>query len=288
MMNDARDIEVVDTHQHLWDVSLHRYSWCVGIEKLNRSFRMSDYLDATRGANVTATVHVEADVDEADMGNETRWLMSLAKDPANPLRALVIKALPERDDFARYLDQFAGESAIKGVRRVLHTQPDDFSESTLFRDNIRLLAGRGLTFDVCALPRQLPAVLELVRSCPNVEFILDHCGIPDVKGKALDPWRKHVTDLSRQPNVTFCKISGLVAYADAHAWTLDDLRPFVDHVVKYFGHDRIMFGSDWPVCTLTCPLADWLAAAKSLTAGWLPDDQTRFFSSNAKRAYRLS
>lgn len=288
MINDSNNIEVVDTHQHLWDVSLHRYSWCLGIEKLNRSFRMSDYLEATRSANVIASVHVEADVDEEDLARETRWLLSLAEDPANPLKALVIKALPEREDFASYLDQFRGEGEVKGVRRVLHTQPDEVSEALRFRDNVRLLAERNLSFDLCVLPRQLPAAFELVRACPEVQFILDHCGIPDVKGKAMDPWRQDIKQLSELPNLIACKISGLVAYADPRSWTVDDLRPFVDYTVKSFGHDRIMFGSDWPVCTLTCPFADWLAAAKALTAGWSPGDQIKFFSGNAKKVYRLS
>jgi predicted TIM-barrel fold metal-dependent hydrolase len=281
------DIEVVDTHQHLWDLSKQKYSWCAGVAQLNQSFVMSDYLAATKGANLVASVHVEADVDEEDLAKETQWLLSLVKDRSNPMQALVIKALPEREDFAKYLDQFAGEQAIKGVRRVLHTQADDLSTTQLFRENLRLLGDRGLSFDLCALPRQLPNIIELVKACPKVSFILDHCGVPDVKGKELDPWREHVRRLSELPNVVACKISGLVAYADPAKWSVEDLKPFVDHVVECFGHDRIIFGSDWPVCTLTCPLGDWLSAAKTLAANWSTLEQKKFLSQNAKRVYRL-
>lgn len=281
------DIEVVDTHQHLWDLSKQNYSWCAGVAQLNQSFVMSDYLAATKGANLVASVHVEADVDEEDLAKETRWLLALVKDRSNPMQALVIKALPEREDFAKYLDQFAGEQAIKGVRRVLHTQADDLSTLPLFRENVRLLGDRGLSFDLCALPRQLPNIIELVKACPKVSFILDHCGIPDLKGRVLDPWREHVRRLSELPNVVACKISGLVAYADPAKWSVEDLKPFVDHVVECFGHDRIIFGSDWPVCTLACSLGDWLAAAKTLTANWSTLEQRKFFSQNAKRVYRL-
>lgn len=279
---------IVDTHQHLWDLSKQSYSWCAGIPALNRSFVMSDYLAAAAGLNVVASVHVEADVDEPDMARETRWLLEQVADSANPLKALVIQARPENEDFSKYLEPFAGESSIKGIRRVLHTQPDELSQSAKFRENLRKLPAMNYTFDLCVLARQLPTAIELVKSCPTVSFILDHCGVPDVKGQALDPWRSHIAELAKLPNVVACKISGLVAYADAKNWTLNDLRPFVDHVVSNFGHDRIMFGSDWPVCTLSATFAQWVNAARELTANWPAGEREKFFSGNASRVYRLS
>lgn len=279
---------IIDTHQHLWDLSKQSYSWCAGIPALNRSFVMSDYLSAAAGLNVVASVHVEADVDEPDMARETRWLLEQVRDPANPLKALVIQARPENDDFSKYLEQFAGEDAIKGIRRVLHTQPDEQSQSAKFRENLRKLPAMNYTFDLCVLARQLPVAIELVKSCPSVSFILDHCGVPDVKGQALDPWHAHISELAKLPNVIACKISGLVAYADSKTWTVNDLRPFVDHVVSSFGYDRIMFGSDWPVCTLSATFAHWVNAAQELTSNWSAGERRKFFSGNANRVYRLA
>jgi predicted TIM-barrel fold metal-dependent hydrolase len=282
------NLDIVDTHQHLWDLSRHGHSWCAGIPALNKSFTMPDYLSATSGLRVTHSVHVEADVDEKDLEAETRWLLSQARDAGNPLSGLVIQALPERADFAAYLDRFADEPLIKGVRRVLHTQPDDRSLDARFRENVRTLAQRGLTFDLCVLAKQLPVCIELVRACPDVQFIVDHCGVPDVKGQALDPWREHLKLLAKEPNVIGCKVSGLVAYADATKDLATQIKPFLDHAVNCFGQNRIMFGSDWPVCLLSCPLKAWVAVLDQLTSNWSASDRVKLFSGNAKRIYRIS
>lgn len=287
-------IELIDTHQHLWDLSKHRYSWTNGIPKLNRSFTPNDYLDAVRSlptkVNVVGAVHVEADVDEPDMITETEWVLSMCDDPAMPTTAAVAACRPEHpaDEFAKYIERFVSNRHLKGVRRVLHTQPDDLSRQSQFRDNLRALEKHKLTFDLCVLARQLPVGIELARACDEVRFILDHCGVPDVKGKALDPWRDHLRELSTLPNVVGCKISGLVAYADPEKWTPNDLRPFIDHAVECFGHDRILFGSDWPVCTLSAPFAGWVSAIRTLTADWSPENRNKLFRANAERVYRLN
>jgi predicted TIM-barrel fold metal-dependent hydrolase len=280
-------LEIVDTHQHLWDLSRHSYSWCAGIPALNRSFVMNDYRVAADGLNIVATVHVEADVDERDMTAETRWLLELARSPSNPLQALVIKALPERDDFETYLDQFAGETAIKGVRRVFHTEREDLAIDPKVQRNIASLARRGLSFDICALPRQLGYARRLVEACPDVTFIVDHCGIPDIKNTQLDPWRADLAALAKLSNVAACKISGLVAYADASQNFVEQLRPFVDHTIQSFGPQRVMFGSDWPVCLLACPLNKWVETLKTLTADLSDVDRRLLFADNARRVYRL-
>lgn len=280
-------LEIVDTHQHLWDLSRHGYTWCAGIPLLNRTFAMADYLDASRGLNVLQSVHVEADVDEKDMAAETNWLLGLARDPANPLSALVIKALPEREDFEAYLDQFSGSIEIKGVRRVLHTQDDALSTTLVFRDNVRSLAQRGLTFDLCVLGRQLPLAIELVRACPEVSFILDHAGVPDIKGNAFDAWSASLRALAALPNVVGCKLSGLVAYADPSRDLAAQLKPYVDHAVERFGASRLMFGSDWPVCLLAASFEEWVNLARELTASLSENERAAIFAGNARRIYRL-
>lgn len=277
---------IVDTHLHLWDLSRFHYSWCAGIESLNRSHLMSEYLSATEGKGISQSVYVDADVDEPDMKAEVQWLLEQARDPRNPLSALVIKALPEREDFPGLLNRYGGEPLIKGIRRVLHTQPDDLSRSERFRQNLRLLPLRNWTFDLCFLARQLPVAIELVDACPHVQFVLDHCGVPDIKAGALDPWREHIRSLAERPNVVACKVSGLVAYA-ASDWTTQDLQPYVDHVAECFGIDRLMFGSDWPVCTLGGSLVRWIDTARDLTSTWSDTERQQFFSENARRIYRL-
>jgi predicted TIM-barrel fold metal-dependent hydrolase len=280
-------MRIVDTHQHLWDLDLFRYSWLDSLPELNRSFRMADYLAAAKGLNVVKSVHLEADVDEPYMLDETRHLSALADQPDNPLEGIVACGRPERADFKAYLDKIADRPKLKGIRRVLHTQPDEVGRGPTFIKNVAALSGYGLSFDICVLARQLPIATNLVASCPDVIFILDHCGIPQVKEKNLDPWRSHIAEIAKFPNVS-CKISGLVAYADPETWTAEDLRPFVEHVIGSFGWDRVLFGSDWPVCTLSASFQQWVEALQAITQSAGQANQGKLFFDNAVRVYKLN
>jgi predicted TIM-barrel fold metal-dependent hydrolase len=280
-------MQIVDTHQHLWDIDLFRYSWLDSVPQLNRSFRMADYLSAIQGLNVVKSVHLEADVDEPYMFDETRHLLALAERADNPLEGIVACGRPESENFKSYLDKIAAYPKVKGIRRVLHTQPDAVGQGATFLKNVAALAEYGLPFDICVLARQLPIAINLVSHCPDVVFILDHCGVPQVKEKHLDPWRSHIREIAGFPNVS-CKISGLVAYADSERWTAEDLRPFVEHVIAAFGWDRILFGSDWPVCTLSASYRQWVEALHALTHQAGETNQKKLFYDNAIRIYRLS
>ncbi|HEX5482744.1 MAG TPA: amidohydrolase [Terriglobia bacterium] len=280
-------MKIIDTHQHLWDMDLFKFSWCQDIPLLNRSFRMPDYLEAIHGVGVEKSVHLEADVDEPYMLDETRYILKLSEAKDNPLAGVVACARPEKEGFRKYLDQIAGHPALKGVRRVLHTQPDSTAQSSLFAENVRTLGDYHLSYDICVLARQLPIAINLVRQCPGVAFILDHCGVPQVKERTLDPWREHIREISKFPNVN-CKVSGIVAYADPQHWTAEDLQPFVDHVIECFGWDRVMFGSDWPVCTQAATLKKWVETLALLTGKAGPENQHKLFYGNAERVYKLA
>ena len=280
-------MRIIDTHQHLWDLDLFRYSWLESLPALNRSFRMDDYLPATKGLNVVKSVHLEADVDEPFLLDETRHLLTLAKEPDNPLAGIVACARPERENFHIYLKKILGDARLKGIRRVLHTQPDEVGQAPLFVENVASLADYGLSFDICVLARQLSVAINLVSHCPRVSFILDHCGVPQVKDQVLEPWRSDIARLAQFPNVV-CKISGLVAYADPQKWTAEDLRPYVEHAIACFGWDRVMFGSDWPVCTLSASYAQWVTALCSIVQGAGEDNQDKLFYENAVRVYHLA
>jgi predicted TIM-barrel fold metal-dependent hydrolase len=242
---------------------------------------------AAEGLNVVKSVHLEADVDEPYMLGETRHLLALADQPDNPLQGVVACGRPESEDFKSYLDQIAGHRRLKGIRRVLHTQPDELGQGATFINNVSALSSYGLSFDICVLARQLPIAIQLVSKCPDVIFILDHCGVPQVKERALDPWRSYIAEIARFPNA-FCKISGLVAYADPQRWTADDLRPFVEHAIACFGWDRVLFGSDWPVCTLSASYRQWVEALQAITQGAGEVNRRKLFHDNAVRVYRLT
>ncbi|MGA7927335.1 MAG: amidohydrolase family protein, partial [Candidatus Sulfotelmatobacter sp.] len=158
-------MQIIDTHQHLWDPDLFRYSWLNSLPALNRPFRMPDYLEAAKGLNVVKSVHLEADVDEPYMLDETRHLLALADQPDNPLEGIVACGRPENEDFKSYLDQIANHPKLKGIRRVLHTQADEVGQGATFINNVAALSAYGLSFDLCVLARQLPAAIKLVSQC---------------------------------------------------------------------------------------------------------------------------
>lgn len=280
-------MNIVDAHQHLWDKDLFHYAWLEPLPLLDRSFRLSDYSEATRGLEIAKTVFVECDVDEAQVLDEALHVLRLANDQGNRIAGVVASGRPEKDGFKAYLDKVSAHPQLKGIRRILHTHPDELGQGKMFVENVARLATYGLSFDLCVLARQLPIALHLASRCPDVAFVLDHCGVPDVKGHTLDPWRAQISELSRLPNVS-CKISGLVAYANPANWQSEDLRPFVDYVIASFGWDRVMFGSDWPVCNLTASYHRWVGTLFSLTQAAGEGNQRKLFHDNALRLYRLN
>jgi predicted TIM-barrel fold metal-dependent hydrolase len=267
-------------------MDLFSYTWCKDFPALNRSFRIQDYLRATRGLHLEKSVHIEADVDEPYMLDESWHIFKLAEAKDNPLTGMVASGRPEKEGFREYLDKIVGHRAVKGIRRILHTQPDSLGQGRTFIENVKVLSSYNLSFDLCVLARQLPIAIHLVQQCPSVSFILDHCGVPQVKEKAFDPWRAYLREISGFPNVS-CKISGLVAYADPLNWTAEDLRPFVEHTIECFGWDRVMFGSDWPVCTLSAPLTKWVETLSMLTQEASEEQRNKLFHENARRIYKL-
>jgi predicted TIM-barrel fold metal-dependent hydrolase len=280
-------LKIIDTHQHLWDLDLFRYAWLGNLPALNHSFRMDDYRAATSGLDIAKSIHLEADVDEEFMLSETRHILELADRPDNVLEGVVACARPENKDFHAYLDKIAGHPKLKGIRRILHTQPDELGQDETFIRNVGTIAERGLSFDICVLQRQLPIAIRLVSQCPAVQFVLDHCGVPLVKEQQFEPWHTHIWEIAKFPNVV-CKISGIVAYADPQNWTAEDLRPYVEHVLDCFGWDRVMFGSDWPVCTLSATYRQWVDALLAITRGSGEPNQRKLFYGNAERVYRLT
>lgn len=275
-------MRIVDTHLHLVHLDRLHYPWLDGVPALKRSFTLDDYLAEARPAGIEAMIHMEVDVAEAEMQAETELVTGLG----NGVIAAIAACRPELPSFPAYLEQVAVNRLVKGLRRVLHTQPDELGQQPLFTENLRRLACYDLSFDLCVLPRQIPIAAAIARRCPDVQFVLDHCGVPDVKGRGLDPWRTQIRAIAALPNVA-CKVSGIVAYADPAGWTVDELRPYVEQVIDCFGWNRVVWGSDWPVCTLTAGLTRWVAATHELISAASRDEQERLLSRNAERIYRL-
>ena len=277
---------IIDTHLHLIDLSALRYPWLAGAPALNRDFPHEEYATQARRAGIEAALHMEVDVDQADIEAETSHIKAQSQQAGSLLRGAIAACRPEEGGFAAYLERQQADPFIKGFRRVLHVMPDELSDSALFRDNIKRLSGSGLTFDLVVLPHQIPRAIALADLAPDVQFVLDHCGVPDIKGRAEHPWRENMAEIARRPNV-IGKISGVVAYADPSSWSVENLRPYVEHTIGSFGWDRVVWGSDWPVCTLGGGLATWVAATHALIAGASPEERMKLLSGNARRMWKL-
>ncbi len=183
------------------------------------------------------------------------------------------------------LERLAANPKVKGVRRLLQGNPDELSASEGFRANVRRLAAHRLTFDLCALPHQLPVAAALAAACPDVQFVLDHCGNPPIDSGDIRAWRRDLAALAKLPNIAG-KISGIVNHAPP-GWTPETLRPAVEHVIECFGWDRVVFGSDRPVLTVNGTLTQWVEALKAIVARASETEQAKLFSRNAERIYRL-
>lgn len=279
---------IVDTHVHLWNPRRFRMRWLDGNALLDRTYELREYAEHTQGITIQAMVYLEVAVEPTYMLLEAQWVNDLAAQEPR-LRGIVANAPLEDGDCVRsYLDALqALGPRIKGVRRLLQGERDDaFALRPDFVRGVQALADYGFSFDICIVHRQLPAVIELVRRCPNINFILDHIAKPDIKGREVEPWRTHLRELATLPNVV-CKVSGMVTEADPERWTTDDLRPYFEAVYAAFGEGRVMFGGDWPVVLMASSYARWVGALDELTAGLSDDARRKLWNENAKRVYRL-
>jgi predicted TIM-barrel fold metal-dependent hydrolase len=277
---------IVDTHLHIVDMDAMNYPWLAGAGALARNASYDDYALEARRLGITATLHMEVDVAAADIEKETDYVTEVASRADSLLVGAIAACRPEEQDFAAYLERTLDRTIVKGFRRILHEMPDDLSRAPLFRENIKRLAGTGLTFDLVALPHQLPIVAELVDLAPDVQFVLDHCGVPNIKDEAYQPWADNMTEIAKRPNLVG-KLSGIVAYTNRDTWTLDSIRPYAEHTIKSFGFDRMVWGSDWPVCTLAGTLSTWVGATQALLEGVSLDEKAALLSRNAIKLWNL-
>ncbi|WP_295815100.1 amidohydrolase [uncultured Nitratireductor sp.] len=277
---------IVDTHLHVIDQAALDYPWLASVEPLNRNWTYDDYERDARRAGIDATFHMEVDVAPERIEDETAYVGTLADRTDSLIVAAIASCRPEEEGFAAYLERQQANPLVKGFRRVLHVMPDELSEQPLFRENLKRLGGTGLTFDLCVLPRQLDKAIALADLAPDVTFILDHCGVPDIAGDARQPWKDLVGEIAKRQNV-IAKISGVVAYANADTWIAETLRPWVEHTIGAFGWDRVVWGSDWPVCTLGGGLMAWVAATHALMEGASEDERRKLYSENARRIWNI-
>lgn len=279
---------IVDTHVHLWDLKRLSLPWIEKDSPLARSYVMTDYQAATRGLNVVKGVYMEVDVSPKQLVTEAEYVLDICRQGKTPLVAAVIGGRPAADDFPKYLQRFRGNRYLKGVRQVLHnpaTKPG-FCLAESFVRGVRRLGDLGLCFDLCMRPADLGDAVKLVDACPDTRFVLDHCGNGPLYAKDNTQWRRDMDRLARFKNIV-CKVSGIVAEARPK-WTPEHLAPVINHTLRAFGPERVMFAGDWPVCTLRATFRQWLDALKAIVRERPVAEQRRLFHDNAVRFYGLA
>ena len=276
---------LIDCHQHLIYPGHFPYSWTNEIPQLaGQAFTCEDYQALLPDDIEMRTLFMETAPDEPHGTDESKFAMELADQADSMIDGLILNCLPESEgDFDAYVESMQHQKLV-GFRRILHVVPDERSQQSCFVENIRKLSRHNLTFDLCFLARQLPLACTLVDQCPDVQFVLDHCGVPNVAGLELDPWRKDMTELAKRENVA-CKISGVLAYADPDNATAAAVRPFVEHSIEAFDWDRVVWGSDWPVVCMTSGLPQWLAITQELLSSESESNREKLYHQNARRIY---
>jgi len=278
-------LTIVDTHVHFWAPSHLRYAWLDDLPSLNRPF-LPDHILA-QGANwkVEALIFVQADCAAEQGIQEVEWVTSLATEDAR-IRGIVAFAPLERGQAVRpILQALTKFPLVKGVRGLIQSEPLGFSVQPDFVTGVQLLAEYGLSCDLCIRHPQLRDVIQLVRQCPAVSFVLDHIGKPDIKHGLLDPWRAEMAELAALPNVA-CKLSGLVTEADWERWKPADLSPYIQHTLEVFGPERVMYGSDSPVVSLAATYAQWIETLLEATRSLSEMEREKLFKHNGAKFYR--
>lgn len=274
---------MLDAHQHFWRVDRGDYGWLgPHLKPLYRDFLPENLLTPMARAGITRTIAVQAAQTEA----ETDYLLALA-DEHEFIAGVVGWLDMEADNFAERLAYYRHNPRFVGLRPMLQElAQDDWICRPRVLDNLRLVADQQLPFDILSFARHLPHVQRALEQTPHLSAVVDHISKPDIRQHVFEPWKHGMSAIAALPNVS-CKLSGMVTEADAH-WCVNDFVPYVDHVVQVFGPDRLMFGSDWPVCTLSASYAEVLNLLRTLLAKHFgPDALAKVFESNAARFYKV-
>lgn len=274
----------IDSHQHFWRASRGDYHWMTpAVPVLCRDYLPDDLRPILAKAGIEKTVLVQA----AQTTAETDFLLELAGS-CGFVAGVVGWLDMESPDFPRQFERYRANPRFIGLRPMLQDLADD---EWILRprviDSLRLVAKTDFPFEFLTYTRHLPHVLKALQLVPGLRAVVDHISKPEIKAQTMEPWKTLLGELARHENV-FCKLSGMVTEADHGNWTVDHLRPYVDHVIGQFGWDRVMFGSDWPVCRLAAEYEDVLDALKVILANRLDQDlERKVFGANAARFYRI-
>jgi len=279
---------IVDSHVHIWDTNRFPIPWLEALPELNKRIWIENYFAATGELNVEGFVYLQVEVAPPYALLEAQAISSLAEVDRRVLAIVPWAPLEEGEKVRIFLEHLMTLSPrIKSIRRIVQGEPDpEFCLQDGFIRGNQILAEYGLTSEICCNYTQLAANVEMARQCPGTMFILNHIAKPNIRGGEFEPWASHMTQLAGLGNVV-CKISGATTEADLDHWTIDDVRPYVEHALTVFGEDKVLFGSDWPVVTQAASYTRWVETVEEITRDFSDQQKDKLWRQNAVRFYRL-
>ena len=272
----------IDAHQHFWRVERGDYYWLTPEKApIYRDFLPDDLAPLLSAAGIDGTILVQA----APTVAETEFMLSVAA-KADFVKGVVGWVDFEGADVADQIARLNQDALLVGLRPMIQDiEPEDWMLQPRLGPAFEALTAHDLTFDALTLPKHLPHLRELLARNPSMRVIIDHASKPLIRRRVIDPWANHMAALARD-TTAFCKLSGLVTEA-AEEWSVEDLRPYVDHILDTFGPERLIWGSDWPVCTLAASYREWIDASERLLQDLSPSQKAAVWGGNAVRAYQL-
>jgi L-fuconolactonase len=255
---------------------------------LNKPRLLNDYNAHTTGVTIEQMVFVQCECEPAQCEQEVAWVTEIARKDPRISGIIAWAPLEMGSGVIETLDHLAQNPLIKGIRRIIQFDSDpDFCLRPDFVKGVQLLATYNWSFDICIAHHQLPKVIALVRQCPDVSFMLDHFGKPNIGDHDFDTWDKEIKQLAQLENV-HCKLSGLVTEANHWDWEVRDIKPYVESVLKYFGPKRMVFGGDWPVVCQASTYNRWIVTTDLLLSHLTPGERDQIYNRNAVRFYQLN
>jgi L-fuconolactonase len=281
--NQAGRPPTIDAHHHLWRYTPLEYGWIdEEMSALQRDFLPKDLIEAMATGGIDGTIAVQA----RQTLEETRWLLDLADD-CEAIRGVVGWAPIAGEEFPGCMEQFDGREKLKGLRHVIQSEKDEhYILREDFNSGIRTMEGSGLVYEILIYERHLADTIYFVDDHPDQPFVLDHVAKPLIAGGVLEPWASRMMELGQRENV-WCKLSGMVTEANWTNWTPETLKPYLDVAVEAFGPERLMAGSDWPVCLVASGYAQWFEVLRNYFAGFSEVERAAVFGGTAIAVYGL-
>ncbi|HSE24041.1 MAG TPA: amidohydrolase family protein [Pyrinomonadaceae bacterium] len=274
---------IIDSHQHFWQVGRFEYPWLTReLGVLYRDYLPADLEPILKHNKVAETVLVQA----SNSLEETQWLLELADE--NEFIAGVVGWVDLKSPLVgQQLDRFLRHNKFKGVRHLVESEPlDDWLVQREVLTGLSVLEARSVPYDLLVHPRHLKFVPQIVEACPNLRMVIDHLAKPPIAKGTVDGWKTEFRELAKLPNLS-CKLSGLVTEANHANWSVEDLRPFVSVALEAFGANRLIFGSDYPVCLLAASYERVIESFQALLSELSSESRDRVFATNASDFYKL-